>query len=126
MKNIYKNSQSNLNKAKRILSKNNVIAVPTETVYGLAANAYSSKSVKKIYKIKKRPRKNPLIIHYHNLKDLKKDAYLDEKFFKLYKKFSPGPLTYIVKKKENSKISTIANANLKTIAIRFPRNKIIK
>jgi len=126
MKNIYKNSQSNLSKAKRILSKNNVIAVPTETVYGLAANAYSSKSVKKIYKMKKRPRKNPLIIHYHNLKDLKKDAYLDEKFFKLYKKFSPGPLTYIVRKKENSKISSIANSNLKTVAIRFPRNKIIK
>ena len=53
MKNIYKNSTQNLNKAKKILIKNNVIAVPTETVYGLAANAYSSKSVKKIYKIKK-------------------------------------------------------------------------
>ena len=126
MKNIYKNSHSNLIKAKKILIKNNVIAVPTETVYGLAANAYSSKSVKKIYKIKKRPRKNPLIIHYYNLKALKKDAYLNEKFFKLYKKFSPGPLTYIVKKKENSKISSIANANLKTIAVRFPKNKIIR
>ena len=64
MKNIYKNSSQNLNKAKKILQENNVIAVPTETVYGLAGNAYSSKSVKKIYKMKKRPKKNPLIIHY--------------------------------------------------------------
>ena len=126
MKNIYKNSLKNLNKAKKILTKGNIIAVPTETVYGLAGNAYSNTSIKKIYKLKKRPKNNPLIIHYKNLKDLRKDAYLDEKFFKLYKKFSPGPLTYIVRKKKNSKISLMANANLKTIAVRFPKNNIIR
>ena len=126
MKNIYKNSPSNLNKAKKILNKNNIIAVPTETVYGLAGNAYSNKSIKKIYKMKKRPRKNPLIIHYYSLNTLKKDAHLDEKFFKLYRKFSPGTITYVVRKKENSKISLLANANLKTIAIRFPKNNIIR
>ena len=93
MKNIYKNSKKNLNKAKNILIKNNIIAVPTETVYGLAGNAYSDVSIKKIYKLKKRPKKNPLIIHYYNLKNLKNDAYIDKKFLKLYKKFSPGPLT---------------------------------
>ena len=126
MKNIYKNSPSNLNKAKKILNKNNIIAVPTETVYGLAGNAYSNKSIKKIYKMKKRPRKNPLIIHYYSLNTLKKDAFLGKEFFKLYKKFSPGPITYIVRKKKNSKISLMANANLKTIAIRFPKNNIIR
>ena len=126
MKNIYKNSTQNLNKAKKILIKNNVIAVPTETVYGLAGNAYSNSSVKKIYKIKKRPSKNPLIIHYYNLKSLKKDAFIKDEFLKLYKKFSPGPLTYILKKKKNSKISFFANSNLKTIAVRFPKNKIIR
>ena len=63
MKNIYKNSLQNLNKAKKILNKNDIIAVPTETVYGLAGNAYSNVSIKKIYKLKKRPKKNPLIIH---------------------------------------------------------------
>ena len=126
MKNIYKNSTQNLNKAKKILIKNNIIAVPTETVYGLAGNAYSNSSVKKIYKIKKRPSKNPLIIHYYNLKSLKKDAFIKDEFLKLYKKFSPGPLTYILKKKKNSKISFFANSNLKTIAVRFPKNKIIR
>ena len=126
MKNIYKNSQLNLNKAKKFLKKNNVIAVPTETVYGLAGNAYSNKSIKKIYKLKKRPRKNPLIIHYHNLRGLKKDACLDEKFLKLYKKFSPGPLTYVLKKRSDSRISALANGNLKSIAVRFPNNKVIK
>ena len=126
MKNIYKNSFYNLNKAKKILEKNKIIAVPTETVYGLAGNAYSNKSVKRIYNLKKRPKKNPLIIHYYNLDLLKKDAKYDKNFLKLYKKFSPGPLTYILKKRKNSKISKFANAKLKTIAVRFPKNKVIR
>ena len=72
MKNIYKNSSLNLARAKKILMKNNIIGLPTETVYGLAGNAYSNISVKKIYKLKKRPKINPLIIHYYNLRLLKK------------------------------------------------------
>ena len=79
MKNIYKNSSKNLNKAKKLLRKNNIIVVPTETVYGLAGNAYSNSSIKKIYKLKKRPKINPLIIHYSNIDSVKKDAYLDDK-----------------------------------------------
>ena len=126
MKNIYKNSQHNIKKAKRLLMKNKVIAVPTETVYGLAGNAYSSSSIKKIYKLKKRPKINPLIIHYYDIKSAKRDVYINKDFLKLYKKFSPGPITFILKKKKKSKVSYLANANLKTIAIRFPRNKIIR
>ena len=115
-----------LKKTVDIINSGGVIACPTESVYGLAGNAYSAKSIKKIYKLKKRPRKNPLIIHYFNLKNLKQDAYFDKNFLKLYKKFSPGPLTYILKKKKNSKVSLLANANLKTIAVRFPKHKIIR
>ena len=126
MRNIYKNSKYNLNKAKKILIKNKIIAVPTETVYGLAGNAYSNKSVKKIYNLKKRPKNNPLIIHYYNLNMLEKDALIDNNFLKLYKKFSPGPLTFILRKKEKSKISRFANANMTTIAVRFPNNKVIR
>ena len=126
MKNIYRNSFYNLNKAKRILEKNQILALPTETVYGLAGNAYSHKSVKRIYSLKKRPQKNPLIIHYYNLDLLKKDAKYDKNFLKLYKKFSPGPLTYILKKRKSSKVSKFANAKLKTIAVRFPNNKVIR
>ena len=126
MKNIYKNSPSNLSKAKKILEKNNIIAVPTETVYGLAGNAYSKNSIKKIYKLKKRPKINPLIVHYYDLNSIKKDVYINESFVKLYKRFSPGPLTYILKKKKGSKISHLANANLKTIAIRFPKKRSMR
>ena len=126
MKNIYKNSPKNLNKARKLLKKSCIIAVPTETVYGLAGNAYSNLSIRKIYKLKKRPRINPLIIHYNNIDSVKKDAYIDEKFLKLYKKFSPGPITYILRKKKNSKISNLANANLDTIAVRFPKNRVAR
>ena len=126
MKNIYKNSTKNLNVAKNILCANKIIAVPTETVYGLAGNAYSNAAVKKIFKLKKRPKINPLIIHYDSLKKLNKDAYLNSYFKKLYYKLSPGPITYILKKKKNSKISNFANANLQTIAVRFPKIKRLK
>ncbi|RZO48394.1 MAG: threonylcarbamoyl-AMP synthase, partial [Candidatus Pelagibacterales bacterium] len=91
--NIYKHNIVNLKKAKKNLENNNVIGIPTETVYGLGGNAYSNKSVKKIFKLKKRPSFNPLIIHFKNLKDLKKDVIINSDFNKLYKAFCPGPIT---------------------------------
>jgi len=124
--NIYKPNSSNLRKAKKKLENNNVIGLPTETVYGLAGNAYSNKSVKKIFKLKKRPVFNPLIIHYRNLLDLKKDAIYNDNFIKLYKKLCPGPITFILEKKKESKISKIANAGKKTLAIRFPKHKVAR
>ena len=84
MKNIYPNIYAanfiNLKKAKKIIENNNVIGLPTETVYGLAANAYSDKSIKKIYNLKKRPSKNPIIIHFKSLNDLKKDVIINNNF----------------------------------------------
>ena len=130
MKNIYSNlikfNSKNLIKIIKILKNNGIISLPTETVYGLAGNAYSNTAIKKIFKAKKRFKKNPLIVHYYNLSHAKKDVVLDKKFFKIYKKFSPGPVTYIVKKKSNSKIKPLACANLKTVGIRFPKNQITR
>ena len=100
------------------------MAIPTETVYGLAANAYSSKSVKKIYTLKKRPRNNPSIVHYSSLNQLKKDCELNKNFLILYKKFCPGPITFILKLKKKSRISRIVTNNKKTVAVRFPKNKL--
>ena len=124
--NIYKPNLLNLKKAKKSIENNNIIAIPTETVYGLAANAYSAKSIKKIFKIKKRPKFNPLIIHYKNLNTLKKDAILNNSFKKLYKAFCPGPITFILNKKKKSRISLATNAGKKTIAIRFPKHKVAR
>ena len=83
--NIYKPNLTNLKKAKKNIENNNVIGIPTETVYGLAGNAYSDISVKKIFSLKKRPAVNPLIIHFKNLSHLKKDAVCNDSFTKLYK-----------------------------------------
>jgi L-threonylcarbamoyladenylate synthase len=124
--NIFKVNNKNLSKAIKYLKKKELVGVPTETVYGLAGNAYSSKAVKKIYLLKKRPYKNPLIVHYYNLKQLKKDVKLNDNFFKLYKKFCPGPITFILKKNKNSLLSKIATSNINTIAVRFPKNKTLK
>ena len=119
-------NQSNIKKAKKFLYKGGCIAIPTETVYGLAANAYSGKAVNKIFKLKKRPRSNPLIVHYSKISKLKKDCLLNENFLKLHKKFSPGPITFILKLKKNSQISKSVTNNKETLAVRFPRHKILK
>ena len=121
--NIYKPTNNNLSKAKVVIEKGDVVAIPTETVYGLAANAYNTKAVKKIFSLKKRPSNNPLIIHFKNVEQIKKEAVINKSFLKLVKKFSPGPLTYILKKKSSSKISKLANKSLATIAVRIPSEK---
>ncbi|MDB9796117.1 L-threonylcarbamoyladenylate synthase [Pelagibacteraceae bacterium] len=124
--NIFKVNNKNLSKAVNSLKKKQLIGVPTETVYGLAGNAYSKEAVKKIYLLKNRPFKNPLIIHYLGLEQLKNDVELNSSFYKLYKKFCPGPITFVLKKKKNSLLSSMATANLKTVAVRVPRNRTLK
>ena len=121
-----KSNQSNIKKAKKYLDKNYCVGVPTETVYGLAANAYVDSAVKKIFNLKKRPKNNPLIVHYLGIDNLKKDCLINDNFIKLYKKFSPGPITYILRLKKNSKISKNVTNNEKNLAIRFPKHKIFK
>ena len=121
-----KNNLSNIKKAKYYLDKNECIGIPTETVYGLAANAYSNIATAKIFRLKKRPKKNPLIVHYHNLQMLKNDCEMNNLFYRMYKKFCPGPITFILKLKKNSKISKNVTNNKKTLAVRFPKNSITK
>ena len=127
MKNIYSNifsfNKKTLNKSIANLKKGNVVGLPTETVYGLGGNAYSKTAVQKIYSLKKRPKKNPLIVHYLNYKDANKDVIFNRDFHKLYKKFCPGPITFVLRKKDKSKIQSSVTANLNTVAIRFPSHR---
>ena len=120
------NQLSNIKKSKYFLNKKECVAIPTETVYGLAANAYSNIATSKIFKLKKRPKTNPLIVHYVSLKMLEKDCYLNENFFKLFKKFSPGPITFVLRLKKNSKISKNVTNNKKTLAVRFPEHLLAR
>ena len=88
MKNNYSNifnfNKKTLRKAIEYLNKNNVVGLPTETVYGLGGNAYSKKSIDKIFKLKRRPKFNPLIIHYYDINSALKDVYINKYFIKLY------------------------------------------
>ena len=121
-----KSIQSNIKKAKKYLDKDGCIAVPTETVYGLAGNAYSNIAVKKIFKLKKRPVNNPLIVHYYDINKLKQDCHINDNFIKLFNKFSPGPITFILKLKKDSKISNFVTNKQKTLAVRFPKHLLFR
>ena len=105
-----------------VLDQNMPIAFPTETVYGLGAKIDDIEAIKKIFMLKKRPLKNPMIVHVSNQKmissvvlNIPKDAK------KLIKKFFPGPLTLILKKKKT--LSSLITANMDTVGIRMPSNK---
>ena len=119
-------SLANIKKALKLLNKSECVAIPTETVYGLAGNAYSDKACRNIYKIKKRPKNNPLIIHYLNNQSLNEDCKINDNFLKLYKKFCPGPITFILDLKKDSKISKIATNRKNTLAVRFPKHPITR
>lgn len=113
-----------LKRSIEILLTENIIAIPTETVYGLAGLASSEKAIKKIYAIKNRPSINPLISHYANIEEIKKDVEVNELAEKLLKHFSPGPLTLVLNKKKGSRISELASAGLPTAAVRIPNHAV--
>ena len=122
MPKILDTSENSLNKALELLNSEDVVAIPTETVYGLAASAASTKAVEKVFKIKGRPSFNPIISHYANLDEIFKDVICDERVIKLAESFWPGPLTIILNKTKNSRISEIVCAGLNTAGVRIPRH----
>ena len=117
---------ANIKKAIKHLNKNDCVAIPTETVYGLSGNAYSNKACEKIFRLKKRPKDNPLIVHYYNNIQLRKDCNFDNRFLDLYKKFCPGPITFVLNLRKNSKISKIATNKRNSLAIRFPKHPVTR
>ena len=112
-----------LHKAVRIIKKGGLVAFPTETVYGLGANALDKKAVRKIFKVKKRPLDNPIIVHIAEIEDLNLLAKnIPEEVKILTKKFWPGPLTLVLFKKKIVPEEVTAGTN--TVAIRMPDNEI--
>lgn len=106
------------------LKSGEVVAIPTETVYGLAADFQNEAAVKKIFEAKGRPLNHPLIVHAASL-DMVSDIVniIPEHAIKLAKQFWPGPLTMVLKKKKN--ITNIVTAGLDTIAVRIPNHPIM-
>lgn len=120
---IIKANTKNIKLASELIKSGEAVAFPTETVYGLGANALNSSAVIKIFEIKKRPKFNPLIVHISS----KDSVYeftknLDERAVELINKFWPGPLTIVAKKKKI--IPDIVTAGNDTVAVRMPKNKI--
>lgn len=114
-----------LKEAAQILRSGGLVAFPTETVYGLGANALDENASSKIYAAKGRPSDNPLIVHISQVKDIEVLAEeIPEKAYQLADVFWPGPLTIILKKKECVPFQTTGGLN--TVAIRLPANRIAK
>jgi L-threonylcarbamoyladenylate synthase len=114
---------NDINLAIHYLKQDGIIGFPTETVYGLAGNAFSEKAIKKIFEVKKRPTFNPLIVHLKNSDELSKIAsQIPDKAHELAAAFWPGPLTLILKKQAS--ISNLITANQDTVAVRVPNHPI--
>ena len=114
---------NNIEKAAHFLRNEDVVAIPTETVYGLAGNAFSEKAIKRIFEVKNRPFYNPLIVHIKSIDELNKIATnIPEMAFKLAEVFWPGPLTLVLDKQPS--ISDLVTGGKSTVAVRLPAHPV--
>lgn len=124
MSRIVSATHDHIAEAADILKNRGLVGMPTETVYGLAANALDGEAVAKIFEAKGRPSFNPLIIHVADMRQAMQYGEMGEYAQLLVNAFWPGPLTLIVPRKKNSGISELATAGLDTIALREPAHPI--
>ncbi|MCF8474124.1 MAG: threonylcarbamoyl-AMP synthase [Emcibacter sp.] len=117
---------SNYHLAVKYLLQGKLISFPTETVYGLGADATNDTAVAAIFEAKKRPNFNPLIIHVSSLEEAEKYVEFDIISRKLAKAFWPGPFTLVLKKKPDSILSKLVSAGLDTVAIRVPEHPVAR
>ena len=121
--NLKNPSHSQIRKASQVIKAGRLVAFPTETVYGLGANALDAQAVKKIFEAKGRPSDNPLIVHISDVAELGILAdHIPESAFKLIEKFWPGPLTLVLRKSKI--VPKIVTGGLNTVAVRMPKNNI--
>jgi len=109
-----------IRRAAKALVRGDIVAFPTETVYGLGANALDPRAVAKLFAAKERPRFNPLIVHVPNLAEATEYALINELGRKLAQAFWPGPLTLVLKKRSTCGIADLVSAGLDTLAVRVP------
>lgn len=112
--------QAAIEKAARILRDGGLVAMPTETVYGLAANAQNERSVARIFEAKGRPRFNPLIVHIPDVAAAEQLAVFNDTAHQLAESFWPGPLTLVLPRKADCGLSELVTAGLSTVALRVP------
>jgi L-threonylcarbamoyladenylate synthase len=117
-------NKSTIGQAAQILREGGLVGMPTETVYGLAANALDGDAVAKIFAAKGRPAFNPLIIHVPDLAAAADYVEVNEAARAVARAFWPGPLTVILPKVEGCAVSELASAGLETLAVRVPAHKV--
>ena len=119
---VLTDNQNDVIKAASILSSGGLIAFPTETVYGLGADARNGRAVASVYAAKGRPNFNPLIVHVANLTEAKHCAVFDDLSLKLADQFWPGPLSLVLPLAAHYDLSELVTAGLGTVAIRIPQH----
>ena len=117
MTTIKNTNKSSIILATESLEEGNLVSFPTETVYGLGGDATNNLAIAKIFETKNRPEFNPLIIHFASFDQIEENCEINDDIKKLNDLFWPGPMTIILKKKKESKISNLASANLDTIGV---------
>jgi len=121
---IFDATDKNILKAAHLIQQGEIVAFPTETVYGLGADAYNPAAVAKIFEAKNRPTFNPLISHIAEVEFLKDYAKTDSRVKALAKKFWPGPLTMVLKRKQFVESLDLACAGLPTVSVRMPNHPV--
>jgi L-threonylcarbamoyladenylate synthase len=121
---IAKPTAANLSRAARAIRAGELVAFPTETVYGLGGDALSDRAVAAIYAAKSRPRFNPLIVHVPSMREAEQIARFDRRARALARAFWPGPLTLVLARRAGGAISWLASAGLDTLAVRIPDHPV--
>ena len=124
MNNIFQPDEHNLERAALAVKSGGLVAMPTETVYGLGANVYIAAAVARIFEAKQRPFFDPLISHIAETDFLKTYARTDERIMALARKFWPGPLTMVLKRSDNNAAIDLACSGLPNIAVRMPAHPV--
>ncbi len=119
---ILKPAAENLLRAANLIKRGEIVAFPTETVYGLGADAFNVDACKKIYSAKQRPADKPLTLHVATFEMIEQIAEISSAAEKLIEKFLPGPLTLILPKKNI--VPDFVTCNSKSVGVRFPKNSV--
>src|SRR5690242_17596805 len=119
-------TEAAIRRAASLLRRGELVAFPTETVYGLGGDATDDRAVAAIFAAKGRPRFNPLISHLADADSLSEFAELDERARRLARRFLPGPLTLVLRRRADCPISLLAGAGLDTVALRVPAHPLAR
>jgi L-threonylcarbamoyladenylate synthase len=119
-------TKESINRAAQALARGEIVAFPTETVYGLGANALDAPAIAKVFAAKDRPRFNPLIVHVLGLEEAESYAAVNDTARKLIRAFWPGPLSLVLPRKGGSAIADLVSAGLDTIALRAPNHPVAR